>query len=624
MGPELWSWDALVTASGGTPDPKDARPPDITGFSIDTRSLQAGDVFVALKDARDGHEFVSAAFAAGAAAALVSQTYARKPGDGALLRVADPLRGLEAIARAARARLALDARVIAITGSAGKTGTTAMLRACLAPLGATHAPEKSFNNHWGVPLTLARMPADTCYGVFEIGMNHSGEITPLTKLVRPHIAIITNVLPVHVGNFPDGESGIAAAKAEIFAGLEAPPAIDPSPLVGVVARRAGGGEPQALRSDPGRRLGQASIAEHRSTMTRDPTSTGGASPVGSREKLDPTYLSIKSPPQSSASPETVATEGRRGYPGSLPRAFETPSDARTGEAPGPSRSGAASGDATERGTMAVAIIPRYSGYFDLLSATALTQGATLKTFRSLSAAPCDAQIVSIAPVGVASDVRSLVTASVSGRIYTYPLGTKGAHIAANSLAVLLCLDELGLLSTDNLRPLCDIGPARGRGERTLLETANGPILLIDESYNANPASMLAALDVTRRSIGPAFHRGVVVLGDMLELGHDSERFHADLGRTMPLGEIDRDDRVFACGPMMKLMLEALRKDPPSHMQLPQRLEDHWAPTSLELIPLVLKELRPGDVVMVKGSLGSRMAPIVEAIKKHFAGAAGGR
>ena len=222
MAEPLWTFDELVRVAEGKAEGR--AKPRIFGFSIDTRSLEAGDVFVALEDQRDGHEFVGAAFARGAVAALVNTAYAKQPDDGPLIRVDDPLRALERIGIAARARLSDTARVIAVTGSAGKTGTKEMLRACLRAAAASpakvHAPEKSFNNHWGVPLTLARMPAGTEFGVFEIGMNHAGEILPLTKMVRPHIAIVTNVLPVHVGNFPDGEVGVAKAKAEIFEGLE--------------------------------------------------------------------------------------------------------------------------------------------------------------------------------------------------------------------------------------------------------------------------------------------------------------------------------------------------------------------------------------------------------------------
>ena len=183
----LWSFSELSAALGSDAEGGSARA--VTGVSIDTRTLEPGDLFVALKDQRDGHDFVAAAFKAGAAAALVSESYQRQAGDGALFKVADPLKALEALGRAARQRLYPSARVIAVTGSAGKTGTKEMLRACLANLGPTHASEKSYNNHWGVPLTLARMPRDTRYAVFEIGMNHAGEIRPLAKMVRPHAAI---------------------------------------------------------------------------------------------------------------------------------------------------------------------------------------------------------------------------------------------------------------------------------------------------------------------------------------------------------------------------------------------------------------------------------------------------
>ncbi len=188
------------------------------GVSIDTRTLQSGDLFVALKDQRDGHHFVSAAFKAGAVAALVAESYSRQVGDGALFRVADTLNALETLGRAARQRLSSEARIVGVTGSAGKTGTKEMLRACLSRLGATHASEKSYNNHWGVPLTLARMPRETKFGVFEIGMNHAGEIRPLTKMVRPDAAIITTVEAVHLEHFPSVEA-IADAKGEIFEGL---------------------------------------------------------------------------------------------------------------------------------------------------------------------------------------------------------------------------------------------------------------------------------------------------------------------------------------------------------------------------------------------------------------------
>ncbi len=188
-----------------------------TGVSIDTRSLQPGDLFVALTDMRDGHEFVAQALEKGAAAALVSRVPENVPSDAPLLIVGDVLDGLQRLAQAARARMT--GQVIAVTGSVGKTSTKDMLRAALSPQGKTHAAERSFNNHWGVPLTLARMPADTDFAVVELGMNHAGEIGPLSRLTRPHVAMVTTVAEVHMAAFKSVRE-IAKAKAEIFEGLE--------------------------------------------------------------------------------------------------------------------------------------------------------------------------------------------------------------------------------------------------------------------------------------------------------------------------------------------------------------------------------------------------------------------
>lgn len=188
----------------------------VNGLSIDTRTLKAGDLFVALKgDNRDGHGFVRAAFDAGAAAALVS--YAPDGVTGPLLSVAHTQRGLEDLARAARARS--NAKVIAVTGSAGKTTTKEILALCCNALGTTHASAASYNNHWGVPLSLAAMPRHTEYGVFEVGMNHFGELRNLVALVRPHLAIVTTIAPAHLEFFGNCEA-IADAKSEIFEGLQ--------------------------------------------------------------------------------------------------------------------------------------------------------------------------------------------------------------------------------------------------------------------------------------------------------------------------------------------------------------------------------------------------------------------
>ncbi|MEM0923568.1 MAG: UDP-N-acetylmuramoylalanyl-D-glutamyl-2,6-diaminopimelate--D-alanyl-D-alanine ligase [Pseudomonadota bacterium] len=210
----LWTRDDLVAATGGEAS---GDWQHVGGISIDTRTIQRGDLFVALQgDHRDGHEFIAQALDAGAAAVLVQDWPEDLTGPQPRLMVENTMQALQALGHEGRARTR--AKVIAVTGSVGKTSTKEMLAAMLSPQGATHAAEKSYNNHWGVPLTLARMPAATEFAVIEIGMNHAGEITPLSRMARPDVAIVTTVEAVHLAAFNDvGE--IADAKAEIFAGL---------------------------------------------------------------------------------------------------------------------------------------------------------------------------------------------------------------------------------------------------------------------------------------------------------------------------------------------------------------------------------------------------------------------
>jgi len=209
----LWTAAEAAAATGGAAHGDWAA----TGLSIDTRTLAPGDLFIALKDARDGHDFVTDALAKGAAAALVSRVPEGVAQDAPLLIVPDVLAGLEALGRTGRARTR--ARVLAITGSVGKTSTKEMARAALSGQGRVHAAEASYNNHWGVPLTLARMPRDSDFAVIEIGMNHPGEIAPLARLARPHVAMITTIAAAHMAAFADGLAGIAAEKAALFEGL---------------------------------------------------------------------------------------------------------------------------------------------------------------------------------------------------------------------------------------------------------------------------------------------------------------------------------------------------------------------------------------------------------------------
>jgi UDP-N-acetylmuramoyl-tripeptide--D-alanyl-D-alanine ligase len=212
MREPLWTSEAIADATGGR---LSGAPFSVTGVSIDSRAIEPGDLFVALAGVRDGHDFVPGALSDGAAGSLASKAV---PGSSVV--VEDTLKSLESLGIAARVR-APQARRAAITGSVGKTSVTQAVRAGLELAGRAHSSVKSYNNHIGVPFTLARMPADTERAVFEIGMNHADEITPLTKMVSPHVVAITTVGPVHIENFPDGEAGVARAKAEIFDGVEA-------------------------------------------------------------------------------------------------------------------------------------------------------------------------------------------------------------------------------------------------------------------------------------------------------------------------------------------------------------------------------------------------------------------
>lgn len=463
----LWTFDELVRAAGGRPERANGAP--VTGLSIDTRTLEPGDLFVALKDQRDGHAFVTNAFKAGAAAALVSEGYEAQPEDGPLIRVRDTLAGLEAIGRAARARLPAGARVIAVTGSAGKTGTKDMLRAALSRVGPTHAADKSFNNHWGVPLTLARMPATTRFGVFEIGMNHAGEITPLARLVRPHIAIVTTVEPVHLAQFPSVEA-IAEAKAEIFTGLE-----------------------------PG-------------------------------------------------------------------------------------------------GT---AVINRDNAHFEILRSHAEAAGARIVSFGQDARADVRPKALELSSEGTAIEV------AVGGREIHFRVAVPGIHVARNALAVAAAIDAAGADVEEALPALATLPPPPGRGTRTEIAFRGGRILLIDESYNANPASMRAALAVLGTVPRAAFGRRIAVLGDMLELGEHEKAHHVALKEAV---DAAGTDLVFACGPNMEHLFAALA---------PGR-QGAWTPASDELTERLLARLEPGDVVMIKGSNGSRMGPLADALRKALA------
>ncbi|MEO0360797.1 MAG: Mur ligase family protein, partial [Pseudomonadota bacterium] len=377
-------------------------------------------------------------------------------------------------AGAARARS--EAKVVGVTGSVGKTGVKEMLRACLSPSGPTHAAEKSFNNHWGVPLTLARMAPATRFAAIEMGMNHAGEIAPLSRMASPDVAIITTIAPVHLENFESIE-GIADAKAEIFQGL-----VD-----------------------------------------------GG-----------------------------------------------------------------------------VAVLNRDNEHFDRLAAAAGAKGARILAFGSTDA--CDARLETARLTTEAT----VVKATLHDRPLVFKLGAPGRHLALNALAALAAADAVGADLARATLALSSWTAPEGRGSRWRVALGDagidGEVLLIDESYNANPTSLRAALAVLAAApvedgVGRVSRgRRIAFVGDMLELGPEEVALHAAIAEAEEMKGVDL---VFACGPLSQRLFEAL----------PREKRGEWFPSSAEMAAAAGRKLDAGDVAMVKGSLGSAMAPVVEAIKR---------
>lgn len=456
----LWTSQETEAATLG----QASQPFEIGGLSIDTRTLKPGDLFVALKgDARDGHDFVKAAFEAKAAAALVQR--APKGAQGALLTVANTLRGLEDLGRASRARTR--AQIVAVTGSAGKTTTKEMLRRALGALGRTHASAASYNNHWGVPLSLASMPQDCAYGVFEIGMNHFGEIRALVGLVKPQVALVTTIAPAHLEFFETCDA-IADAKSEIFEGI---------------------------------------------------------------------------------------------VPG---------------------------------GT---ALIPADSPYAERLASRA-QQAHVSRVLRFGSKTASDARLETVED---AADGMK-VAATILGRAVQFRMGASGLHNATNAVGALLAVAALDGDVLNAAAALSAFSALKGRGAIIDLKVAEAAIRLVDESYNANPASMSAALHNLGDRQGK---RRIAVLGDMLELGPEGPALHASL---LDAVEAAHADRVFLCGPQMKSLWD----------RLPATIRGAYGAKASDIADAVLAALRDGDVVLVKGSLGSKMAVIVDALKARAA------
>jgi UDP-N-acetylmuramoyl-tripeptide--D-alanyl-D-alanine ligase len=464
----LWTSDDLIAATDGRPFGQMVA--GVSGISIDSRTLQPGEAFFAIRGEKfDGHDFATAAIKAGAGLLVVSE--GKLPALGRLtvpmIVVPDVLTALERAGAAARARTR--AKVIAVTGSAGKTSTKEALRHALSAVGKVHAADKSFNNHWGVPLTLARTPQDCDYAVFEIGMSNPGEIRPLAKLVRPHIAIITLIAEAHLGQFRNLDE-IARAKAEVFEGIEP------------------GGYAILNRDDPRSKL-----------LGKLAREAGVAHVVGFGEN------------------------------------------------------------------------PR--SHFKLVGFSLHGDSST-------------------------------ITAKIGGKEVHAKVGAPGRHIIQNMLAVLGAAYLAGA-DLDKVAPaLANLSAERGRGKRYLLPHPEGVIALIDESYNANPTSMRAALELLGATPVNGFGRRIAVLGDMLELGEQSAKFHAGLAEIVVR---TGTDMVFLAGTEMSALADAL----PAGFPIEHRA------TTEELVGLLTEAVKPGDAIMIKSSNRMGFARLVDALIKHF-------
>ena len=460
-GSGLWTADEISAATDGTPTGSWTA----TGVSIDSRSVDPGDLFIALEGPTfDGHDYIKAALDAGAVGVIAHRRPKGLGRNPPLVMVEDTMSALNALGAAARERSR--ARIIGVTGSVGKTGTKEALRQCLSAQAPTMASMGSLNNHWGVPLSLARMPRGTNYGVIEMGMNHAGEIRELTALARPHVALITTVAAAH-SEFFNSLTEIAEAKAEIFEGVE----------------------------------------------------PGG-----------------------------------------------------------------------------VAVINREHALFSLLADRAQAAGVEhIVTFGKHPDA--DARLINF----TLHPGHSVVSALVGGRALDYIVSLSGAHWVINSLAVLASAAAAGADIDAAAAQLARLKPLKGRGARQVLTLNGGSFELIDDSYNANPASMTAAFAVLQQAtLGPGGRR-IAVLGDMLELGDQAEALHAALAKPVKDAGIDL---VFTCGPNMGAL----------HDALPKSLRGGHTADSKGLAPMISAALRPGDTVLVKGSLGSRMAIVIEALQ----------
>lgn len=457
----LWNEQTAAEATGG-----EARGMWFASrVEIDSRRVQLGDLFVAIKGERmDGHHYVADALSRGAVAAVVSHVPEGLQRNASLLVVEDTLKALADMGRFARVRS--KARIVGVTGSVGKTSAKEMLKLALSAHGKTYATTGNFNNHIGTPLNLANLPMDAAFGVFEMGMNHAGEIEHLTQMVRPHVALVTNVEAVHLEFFRNLQ-GIADAKAEIFSGMEA-------------------GAAAVLNAD--------------------------------NEWCD--YLKQK---------------------------------------------------AQARGI-----------------GQCLTYGADPSAY---------ARLASYQPTMHGAEI----VAEVAGQTIAFSLGATGRHFACTALAALCVAKAWSLPLPKTAAALVDFRESDGRGRVIALPVADGQALLIDDSYNASPASMRAAIAKADEiwQLSGRQGRKLAALGDMLELGGDAPQLHASLSDSL----IAHNFHTFTAGGLMQHLSAALPKEQRgAHMPDPK-----------QLVPLLQKTLQAGDVLLVKGSHGSKMHEVAAAL-----------
>lgn len=455
----LWTSSDAEKATGG----KATNKWKATGVSIDSRKIEPGDLFIAIKGENfDGHDFVKDALAKGAAAAVVTHVPNGVSKDAPLLVVGYIMSALQDLARFSRARI--KGKVVGVTGSVGKTSTKEMLATAFKGQGKVYFTEGNLNNHFGLPLSLARMPANTDFGIFEIGMNHSGEIIPLTKLARPDVSIITTVEAVHLEFFKSVEE-IADAKAEIF---------------------------------------------------------------------------------------------------------------------------------TSMGEKQTAVLNFDNPHYKRLEASAKKAG--IKKIVSFGAQKgADFRMESYAEKAG----KSVIALNANGEILNYKLGMSAKHQALNSTGVLAVVKAAGGSLEKAAKNLAKLEAKPGRGKSYEVNFQGKLITIIDDCYNASPASVSAALD----NLGSRKVKGrkIAVLGDMFELGDNAPELHKGLSKKIVDNNIDL---LFTAGKLTLNLYNAI----------PEKIKGGTSETSAELGNVLVKSLKEGDVLLVKGSRGMRMENVIKYLQ----------